>query len=76
VGCPRARTQIVPPQDALDDQAINTENYVYNLERPGNCFRHTKCTFPNFDGGTSTGMMTSSMHLCVASLTCMLYKLI
>ena len=33
------------------------------------CFRHT---FPNFDGGTSTEMMTSSMHLCVASLTYLL----
>jgi hypothetical protein len=31
------------------------------------CFRHT---FPNFDGG----MMTSSIHLCVASLTYMLYN--
>ena len=36
------------------------ENYVDNLERPRHCFRHT---FPNFDGGTSTGMMTSSTHL-------------
>ena len=43
------------------------------LERPGHCFRHT---FPNFAGGTSTAMMTSSMHLCVASLTYMLYNLI
>ena len=33
-------------------------------------------TFPNFDGGSSTGMMTSSMHLCVASLTYLLYSLI
>jgi hypothetical protein len=38
-GRPRARTQIVPPQDALDNQAINTENYVYNLERPWNCLK-------------------------------------
>jgi len=59
-GGPRARTQIVPPQDVLDNQAIHTENYVDNLERPGHCFRHT---FPNFDGGTSTGMITSSMYL-------------
>ena len=33
-----------------------------------------KDNFPNFNGGTSTGMMTSSMYLCVASLTYMLYN--
>ena len=53
--------------------SVNVKYYVDNLERPGHCFRHT---FPNFDGETSTGMMTSSMHLCVASLTYMLYTLI
>jgi len=40
---------------------------------PGSHIRHT---FPNFNGGTSTGIMTSSMHLCVASLTYLLYSLI
>jgi hypothetical protein len=25
VGCPRARTQIVPPEDVLDNQAIHIE---------------------------------------------------
>jgi hypothetical protein len=86
-GRPRARIQIVPPQDVLDNQVIHTEKWtLYGLgnamTNSDNIFkwltahRLIKTYFPNSDGGTSTGMMTSSMHLCVASLTDMLYNLI
>ena len=83
-GRPRARPQIVPPQNVLDNQVIQTEEWtLYGLGNAmtdsDNIFywlaahRLIKTYFPNFDGGTSTGMMTSSMHLCVASLTYMFF---
>jgi len=65
----------------LDIHTQNIENMWMRLKRKLRrqfgtsraLFQTYTCTSPNFDGGTSTGMMTSSIHLCVTSLTYMLY---
>ena len=83
VGRPRARTQIVHPQDYLIIRLFIPRNGLgHTMTDSDSIFKWLaahqliKTYFQNFDGGTSTGMMTSSMHLCVASLTYMLYNLI
>ena len=67
---PDIHTQI-KYREYVDARETKTTSTIWNSRAP--VLRHT---FPNFDGGTSTGMMTSSIHLCVASLTYMLYNLI